>query len=516
METAVDDREVEEVRAVRTLTKAYLLLADGRMIAASELDKFKSVPEGEERKSESRISDDFTYEDDKALVEPPYNPNYLVALLEKSTDHYRCVKAKSNDITGLDYMIVPVEGIDEKKADKSNQKKVKEFFQKCGGSLPFITLMNRVVVDFQTTGIGYIEVTRDMQGDPKNVFQVPTASVRAKVKNKGYVQKVRNREIHFQKWGDKYERKEGKLEIKAFIDSETGNLQPEDKLDIPTAASEIIAFVNYHPGSPVYGLTDVIPAIGAVVGNISAATYNIDFFSNNAVPQYAVIIKGADLSPALEAAITEFFSSELKGKPHRTLIIPVPFTDVEVSLKPLAVEVKDESFTVYRKSNRDEILRAHGVHPARIGIIETGQLGSGSGLSQQENYKNSIVEPGQHAIEMILNHTLVQDGLGVEDWAFKFQDLDIRDKTAEITNGLKELEKGAISINEFRVDVLGKKEIPGGEHHVIMKGTKLVLVKDLGKLIDEGPDDKMMEEMKVTQEALGDTLKSIEESLDSQ
>ena len=904
------DKEDEQAK-IPTLTKAYLL-KDGRVIPASELDRYKAVQSTEEkRRSKEKVGKEFDYKKD-ALVEPPYTLSYLIALLEKNTDHYRCTKAKTDDTIGLDFSVVPAEGLEVDKANKEEGEKVKKFFRECGGKLPFITVMNRIVMDLNSTGSGYMEVTRDSGGEIVNVFHVPCASVRIK-RNGGYIQKVGQQKIHFQEWGEKYERKESKLVPKVFINAGDGKQQKDNEQDFLSSATELVHFTNYHPGSPYYGLPDVIPAIGAVVGNICATTYNITFFENNAVPAYAVIIKGADLSKELETAITEFFSAELKGKPHRTLIIPVPFPDVEVKLEPLATEIKDESFTLYRKSNRDEILRAHGVHPARIGIIETGQLGAGcirkgsrvwssffglskiedvcerlgyseprmklstialdpndgkfhrakilkawkfqlradetrgivtelgtcietsnwhlffvkeagrfvekrsdeleigdlvaapvlevernnlpmkhlnnrktasevlvrkawlagfaqgdgcltgsikkgmtfglyagrndeylldvadeiiqefgvfgltsqkrtgphltvkcqryggsigvmglaedlgverapkvnlripafvsrgsacmmrawlaglldsdgcvesyskgryrlywstsceslaedimaithllgfksrlvikepgnvsyidgravvtkrvnyciyisggrqvkrartsfmshmqckrkiaafesmgkircrrkvddkkglvrvadilpgrggeyydftvdkfqnylagsmglvvvhnSGLSQQENYKNSIVEPAQHVIEHQLNHTLVKEGLGVESWKFKFQDLDIRDRTQEVKMGLDELKAGAISINEFRIEVLGKKEIPGGEHHVIFGRGEPLLVKELGKLAKETDHEKDINELKGAQEALEITLKDLEKSLESE
>ena len=82
--------------------------------------------------------------------------------------------------------------------------------------------------------------------------------------------------------------------------------------------------------------------------------------------------------------------------------------------------------------------------------------------------------------------------------------------------GLDELKAGAISINEFRIEVLGKKEIPGGENHVIFGRGEPLLVKELGKLTKETDHEKDINELKGAQEALEITLKDLEKSLESE
>jgi capsid portal protein len=95
------------------------------------------------------------------------------------------------------------------------------------------------------------------------------------------------------------------------------------------------------------------------------AEFNVRFFDNHAVPAYAVVIEGADVTPELEEKILDHFKA-IKGDPHRTLVIPVPgipgdeATQVKVRFEKLAVDIKDASFRLYKQDNALEICIAHG------------------------------------------------------------------------------------------------------------------------------------------------------------
>ena len=50
----------------------------------------------------------------------------------------------------------------------------------------------------------------------------------------------------------------------------------------------------------------------------------LQFFEHNTVPRYAVVIEGAKLAKDVKDAIMQYFGQHVKGKAHKTLIIPVP------------------------------------------------------------------------------------------------------------------------------------------------------------------------------------------------
>jgi capsid portal protein len=249
-----------------------------------------------------------------------------------------------------------------------------------------------------------------------------------------------------------------------------------------TAANEIIQFKNYTPRSSYYGLPDIIPAVPSISGGISARDYNLRFFDHNAVPDYAVIIDGGEMTPALKALVQDYFSRDVVGRRRKTLILENPDPNVKITLQPLGVDVRDASFRLFRIDVRDEVLVAHGMPPARVGVIETANLGSGSGLSQASTYKNAIVEPRQQRMETRIDKLIIEQGFGIKDWMFRFVDIDIEDRlaTREIVVGLLPL--GVVSINESR-GWMALPPIAGGDRPFVLSTTgEIIFIEELEEM----------------------------------
>ena len=118
---------------------------------------------------------------------------------------------------------------------------------------------------------------------------------------------------------------------------------------------------------------------------------------------------------------------------------------------------KDMDWNSLLDKCRDMIITAYGVPPAMVGIIETGNLGSGSGDSQKRTYKDTLA--GRAAIiEGAFNKALGHNGF---EEIFEFNDLDVEDKKnrAEIEN--IRLQNGSLSINEVRSGY-GEEPVPWG------------------------------------------------------
>ena len=175
----------------------------------------------------------------------------------------------------------------------------------------------------------------------------------------------------------------------------------------------------------------------------------------------------------------QYFGQHVKGKAHKTLIIPVPAMRGEVKLRfeKLAADAQEGSFQETRKNNSQGIMTAHGVSPAIIGIAEHSELGSGKGLSQAEIYKDRIVTPSQRVWEHHLNR-LLKLGLGSTLVHLKFNPLDIRDREAEKNVYISYLEKGVMTINQV-AKRLGIAPVVGGDRNFIMTNAGAIFVDEL-------------------------------------
>ncbi|MHC4251735.1 MAG: phage portal protein [Planctomycetota bacterium] len=399
-----------------------------------------------------------TWEYDKTGArEPPYNLEALAHLLEINTWHYRAVKAKAISTAGLGYDFVVPDGVEN--PDPEQKSALQEFFEHPNEEMTWGEILENVLTDFEALGNGYFEVVRNRfgKGPPRAIYHVPAVTMRVRKDRKGFIQRRGTKLVYFRPFG-------------SDPDSAVA-FDPRDK-DKPAGRrrrlNEVIHLKNYHPRSSFYGLPDFLPALRALVGNKMAGEFNIQFFENNAVPQYAIIVKGGELAKGTRKRVEEYFREHIRGNAHKTLIIEIPQEEgekVELDIKPLSVEIKDASFRMFRADNAEEIRVAHGVPGRLIGLTEKGGLGgAGEGTTQQEIFKYHVIEPKQTRLEYRINNFLIKRGFGFADWELRFKEIDVTDeeKVAEIVNKLVRL--GVVTINEGR-RAMGQKPLkhPGAD-----------------------------------------------------
>jgi capsid portal protein len=351
-------------------------------------------------------------------------------------------------------------------------------------------------MDYEGLGWGAIEVIRSRDKKIARLAHVPASRLRVLKGWKGFVEIVGpTKFVFYQNFGEKLvskdrndsvvkrsayynPREDGPLKNASWnlVDKDTG----KPTANFKNSASELLWIPKHHSNTIYYGLGDVVPALGHILANIHIRDYFLQFFEYNAVPQYAIIIKGGKLTPEVKQTITKFFSEEVKGKAHKTLIIPVPATggDVEVKFEKLSTDVKEGSFQATRKNNAQGIMTAHGVSPAIIGVNDAASLGSGKGLSQAEIYKDRVVTPSQKRWAGALNK-LFRLGLGISLVRLEFDPLDIRDMQAESTLYGSYLDRGVLSINDVRKFAKLGDPIAGGERAFIKLGNNISFVDGL-------------------------------------
>ncbi|RLU81120.1 hypothetical protein CTZ27_33305 [Streptomyces griseocarneus] len=148
---------------------------------------------------------------------------------------------------------------------------------------------------------------------------------------------------------------------------------------------------------------------------------------------------------------------------------------------------------------RDQIIAAFGVPPAKLGIIESGNLGGGTGEAQDKTFRVNTIIPVANLILEKLNFHLLQQGFGIEDWHLEFTEIDYRD--SKIVEEIREmrLRAGAYTLNRWRAEI-GEPPVEGGDDPIFMERTfiadwanmqdlaKSFIVKNLGSTT-AGPDD---------------------------
>jgi type I restriction enzyme M protein len=308
--------------------------------------------------------------------------------------------------------------------------------------------MKRPLIDLKALGSGYVEIVREREGKledgtykegrPIAMFHLPSAEMRILRDRSGFVQQKGARTVHFRNFLD---------EPRLDPGERTG---PDDD----GVMTEVIDFQNYDPGSPYYGLPDIVASMIACRAAVACDWWNFVFFSRYAVPELAVkiVYKTAAYDEDSIADVVEtlkgYFEFELKGEPHQTMILEIP-DGIEITFESLAKEQREGQFRTLRGQLGLEIARANRVPPNRIGIFqEAGGTVEGND-AQLVIYKNSVIKPVQEMIESVF-FRLIQVGFGFKYWRFKFDEIDAEDEEvdATIANTLSGI--WAITPNEVR------------------------------------------------------------------
>ena len=135
----------------------------------------------------------------------------------------------------------------------------------------------------------------------------------------------------------------------------------------------------------------------------------------------------------------------------------------------------------FLNQKRDEILAGYGVPPAKVGVIESGNLGGGTGTSQDKTFKINTCMPIAELILEKINFTITRNGFGVEGWHLKFRDVDYRDDAVIEDIRDKRLRNGAWLLNKYRTDI-GEPAVDGGDEAVLVDRQNLVLWRDMARM----------------------------------
>jgi SPP1 gp7 family putative phage head morphogenesis protein len=131
---------------------------------------------------------------------------------------------------------------------------------------------------------------------------------------------------------------------------------------------------------------------------------------------------------------------------HRDLILE----GENVKYEPVGASIRDMEFGALRRFNRDEILAVYGVPPSMVSIIETGNIGSGSGESQQQNFREETVIPQQQRVGERWTQKVILEGFGFRDWELKLDTPEIIGETAQAEIDVQYITAGVLTPAEVK------------------------------------------------------------------
>lgn len=387
------------------------------------------------------------------VITPPWNLYELANFYDTSFANHAAIDAKVENIVGLGYdfevtkrTMMALESSTSDSATEKARKRIerakvemREWLEKLNDDDSFTNTMMKFFTDVQATGNGYLEIGRTIKGEIGYVGHIPATTMRVRRMKDGYIQIIGNKVVYFRNFGAK---------------------NPNPITNDPRP-NEILHYKEYSPLNTFYGVPDIMSAVSALHGDQLASQYNIDYFSNKAVPRYVVTLKGAKLSEEAEDKMFRFLQTSLKGSSHRTLYIPLPgdsdTNKVEFKMEPIEAGVQEASFNDYRIRNRDDILVAHQVPLSKIGGGDSAAIAAA--IAQDRTFKEQVARPAQTNLEKMINK-IVHEKTDILD--FKFNELTLTDEISQ-SQILTEYVKNKIMVpNEART-VLGLPHIDGGD-----------------------------------------------------
>jgi len=457
------------------------------------------------------------------IIQPLYDPDQLAKLLTLNAAHFRCCETKATDITAKGYELKPSDGFitgiknfttaEQKEIDRQTLL-IKKFLGRADSRKGLDALSKKHGLDFESIGWLAAEIIRNPDGDILDVKYMKAQTVKVAYSSEHdkyyFIQEIGNDKVRFVPYGEKFKfsydndntltEEDFFKEVKrvanrkvtdiVLVPSDTSKEYSEtltsklgaDKsknTEFIDSANELLMVVQDHPSSTHYGLPSIIPALAALNGNIAIEDYMNQYFENNAIPRYMITLEGTnEIDDGVVSTVTKFFRENIKGSAHSTLILPVP-EGVKVTVKALEVGEQEASFQGTRDKNRDEIIVAHGMTPAQIGVIDAANLGSGSGSSQAENYKDRILTPRQNLFaNLFWNRLFGREGLGLIAVKIKFKAMDIRDENLLRLKHEVALRFGVLSLNEVRYE-MGYEAIIGGDRNFLLVGNQIMFIDEM-------------------------------------
>jgi HK97 family phage portal protein len=148
------------------------------------------------------------------------------------------------------------------------------------------------------------------------------------------------------------------------------------------------------------------------------------------------------------------------------------------TVKDLAHSRIDE-FLHTLDQKRDEILATYGVPPAEATVIESGNLGGGTGESQRKTFLINTCDPIAALVLEKINYHLIVLGFRIVGWHVKFGEVDMRD--SEVIERIRDMRirNGMYVLNKARTEI-GEPPVDGGDEAVLVDRQNIVLWRDMG------------------------------------
>ncbi|MCB1154624.1 phage portal protein [bacterium] len=340
----------------------------------------------------------------------PLDYRTLATLPELSSWHARCLEVTAAAAVGVGY--------DFQTDDPDEKEQARETLEEMAGADTFADVTAFWLMSELATGNGYLEVTRDGESRPAELFTALPQFMYRTLDKRGW---------------------------KYRPDGMTKNVSALRNYGLAATSdigNELLHLRRLNLKSTVYGVPRWLACLTAIQLDEAAKAHNVNFFENGMMMDFVMAIIGGGLDADHKKSAKSFLKKETKGvdNAHRGLYIELDNPEAKLQIEKLGESLRDGSFHNLRMDNRDEIIAAHGVPPRILGIMSAGSLGGGGEVvGQLMVFDQVTLQPAREQVAKLLNKTIIKD-LGLPPIVFNpldYSDMETDAKALAMLVGAK-------------------------------------------------------------------------------
>ena len=229
--------------------------------------------------------------------------------------------------------------------------------------------------------------------------------------------------------------------LRWFDDTEQWGFR--DKPSIRYESDELIHI--YEPEIDIrhlkYGVSKLDKVRLPILMMFLGLTHNKELLENDGIDPRAILAFDKEVSDeTFEKELSRLADMAEERRKGGTLAVK------GATFQSSSITNQDLDFLELMKLCRDMILTAYGVQPGKAGIRETANLGTGSGESQDKDFKD-MMKAKATIIEGAFNKCLGHNGFHE---LFQFNEMDIEDKLKRSQIENSQINTGVLTVNEVR------------------------------------------------------------------
>lgn len=358
------------------------------------------------------------------IIEPPYRIEDLQQIRENSTILGQCIDAYKRNIAGFGHEMKYKQEDDKETPEMKAEWTLvdTEIIPLFSFDKPFKEIFETAIDDKETTGNGYIEVIRNLEGKPAELINMLPQYMRVTRKDnkpQDVTYLVNGKEIKRKKIFRRYVQRVGAVDtyFKEFGDPRFLNKETGEFSEVSLGEKNATEVLHLKIGNGPYGIPRWVSHVVHMVGARKAEELNLRYFKQGRHIPMAILLKNGILSEESEVAITDYVSNvEGEDNQHKYLLLQVESAEegvvgdtppnVDIELKSLAdILQNDALFLEYDEKSRQKVQSAFRLPDVYVGYIR--DFNRATAESVREITEEQVFEPERSNLEFIINNVLL-------------------------------------------------------------------------------------------------------------